>query len=141
VEEEGSGNTSVKNNSDISTCQCDTNPWDVSARQEDEWKKEAWSHNALLQWRVSMMTDVIACYPAVTPQQSKPVHQLLCSTSKSMGKEYIMATQVICGHYTHQSFFFLLSYIQPITNILNKLLLRIVTSNGLRVRRPGFYFR
>jgi hypothetical protein len=28
--------TSVKNNSDISTCQCDTNTQDVGKRQEDE---------------------------------------------------------------------------------------------------------
>lgn len=31
--------TSGKNNSDISTCQCDTNPQDVGKRQEDEWKE------------------------------------------------------------------------------------------------------
>lgn len=37
--EEGSGTTSVKNNSDISTCQCDTKPRDVSYRKMNEGKE------------------------------------------------------------------------------------------------------
>jgi len=65
--------TSGKNNSDISTCQCDTNPQDAGIRQEDEWKKGGLvPHNALVQWRISMMTNV-----AVTPQWSQTVSQLL----------------------------------------------------------------
>jgi len=65
--------TSGKNNSDISTCQCDTNPQDVGKRQEDEWKKGGLvPHNALVQWRISTMTNV-----AVTPQWSQSVRQLL----------------------------------------------------------------
>ena len=65
--------TSGKNNSDISTYQCDTNPQDAGKRQEDEWKKEGLvPHNALVQWRISMMTNV-----AVTPQRSQSVRQLL----------------------------------------------------------------
>jgi len=65
--------TSGKNNSDISTCQCDTNPQDVGKRQEDEWKKGGLDpHNALVQWRISTMKNVV-----VTPQWSQSVRQLL----------------------------------------------------------------
>ena len=65
--------TSGKNNSDISTCQCDTNPQDAGKRQEDKWKKGGMvPHNALVQWRISMMTNV-----AVTRQWSQSVRQLL----------------------------------------------------------------
>jgi len=61
--------TSGKNNSDISTCQCDTNP----EGHEDEWKKGGLvPHNALVQWRISMMTNV-----AVTRQCSQSGRQLL----------------------------------------------------------------